>query len=74
MSTPQTLLFMQKEIDFLTSRESEYTLQLEGMLLRGCDQSAVDSMILSILTVVSTKAELLKETEESQAPAENGVP
>jgi hypothetical protein len=59
---------VQNQIDLSSARESEYRLQLKSMLLRGCNQAAVDNMKRSILTVVRTREELEKYLEEIKGP------
>ena len=69
-----TRLQVQNEIRLLSARESEYQHQLDDMLLRGIQGTAVENMISCILTAAHTKAGLIKYLESSKdAPGEEMV-
>jgi len=61
-----TRLQVQNEIRLLSARESEYQHQLDDMLLRGIQGTAVENMISCILTAAHTKAGLIAYLESSR--------
>jgi len=69
-----TRLQVQNEIRLLSARESEYQHQLDDMLLRGIQGTAVENMISCILTAAHTKAGLIEYLEGGKdAPGEEMV-